>query len=85
MSDTETMYDFANAFNRMMPGVIPIIAIVGGITFGVIATYLQFRRVSRKNELDAHLKSQMIERGMSVEEIERVLAAGKKSPDDKCK
>jgi hypothetical protein len=85
VSDTETMYDFANAFNRMMPGIIPIIAIVGGISFGMIATFLQYRRVSRKNELDAHLKSLMIERGMSVDEIERVLAAGKKTSEEKCK
>jgi hypothetical protein len=34
----------------------------------------------RKSELDAELKREMIARGMSADEIERVLAAGSPSP-----
>jgi len=34
----------------------------------------------RKSELDAELKREMIARGMSADEIERVLAAGSVSP-----
>ena len=52
--------------------MIPIIAIVvGGIT-----TYLHR---SRQAELDASLKQEMIQRGMSAEEIVRVINARSKT------
>jgi hypothetical protein len=48
-------------------GAVAIISIVAN----------QWRRV-RLGEYDAHLKRTMLERGMSGDEIERVLAAGKR-------
>jgi hypothetical protein len=41
----------------------------------VVISALEFRYKLRKNEQELSLKSQMIERGMSADEIERVLAA----------
>jgi hypothetical protein len=49
---------------------IPIVAIIAGTWYKV-----------QKARSDNELKQSMVERGMSVEEIERVLAA--KSPDDR--
>lgn len=46
-------------------GMISVAAILGGIWF-------QIARVKSNNEL----KRSLVERGMSVEEIERVMAAG---------
>jgi hypothetical protein len=54
----------------LMSMTIPIVAIIAG-------TWYKVQRARSENEL----KQSMIERGMSVEEIERVLAA--KSPDDR--
>jgi hypothetical protein len=46
--------------------LIPLVAIVGGLTY----TY-------RKLQVEAALKQQMIERGMSADEIVAVLGAGR--------
>ena len=54
------------------PFSIPIVAICVGIGVPVIAHYW-FEL--KKHEMDNDLKRSMIERGMSAEEIERVLAA----------
>jgi hypothetical protein len=63
--------------------VIAILAISGGITVAVVSVlsgaWVRVRRaefLAQQAETDAALKQQMIERGMSADEIERVLAAG---------
>jgi|GEM_PF-3235798 len=62
---------------------IAIVAISGGL--GVAFTWIladQWRRV-RVAAYNARLKQLMIERGMSVDEVERVLAAGGNLESDK--
>ena len=62
----EILWD-SKALAVVMGCAIPIVAIAGGIWY-------QLERSKSDNEL----KRRMIERGMSVEEIERVMAAGPK-------
>jgi len=45
----------------------------------IVPTISYFLYLWRKSELDAELKRDMIARGMSADEIERVLAAGNSS------
>lgn len=58
-----------------LPFLVAIVAIGGGIFAGIVSSVLQHMRKSRVAEMEASLKAQMIERGMSAEEIERVLRA----------
>jgi hypothetical protein len=51
---------------------------VGTVAFSVIPSIATQWRKTRIAEAEAGLKAQMIQRGMSVDEIERVLAAGKR-------
>ena len=46
--------------------LIPLVAIIGGLTYK-----------HRKFQVEAALKQQMIERGMSADEIKEVLGAGR--------
>ena len=55
----------------IMGCLIPIAGIVGGVWY-------KARRVQSDNEL----KRLLVERGMSVEEIERIIAAGRGCGDD---
>jgi hypothetical protein len=48
---------------------------LSGIVFGTITGYLA---KTRQAELDAALKQEMLQRGMSAEEIQMVLAASSK-------
>ena len=57
---------------------IPAVAIIVCVGVPVIATYWY---KLEKHKADTELKRSMVERGMSAEEIERVLAA--KAPEDK--
>ena len=55
--------------------LIPIVAILGFfVTATVVSVARQWRRV-RIAEIEATLKEEMIKRGMTAEEIERVLRA----------
>jgi len=67
--------------------LIPLVAITGGVGIAIISVvasaWTRVRRAelqARQAEADSVLKQQMIERGMSAEEIERVLAAGQSPP-----
>jgi hypothetical protein len=62
--------------------LIAVIAIVGGLICGVIVMIGEFWRRIRKAEIDAKLKTDMLDRGMSAEEIKTVLEAGSKSIED---
>lgn len=57
--------------------VVGIMLVVVGIP--VVASYW-YKTVVRTSEND--LKRSMVERGMSAEEIERVIAAGRSTKDD---
>jgi hypothetical protein len=65
--------------------MIPLLGIVVGGLIAATALLSSAWRKVRQAEFDASLKSQMLEQGKSVEEIERVLAAGKHHRrDDRC-
>jgi hypothetical protein len=55
-----------------------IICVLGSAVGTAVATLGKNWRRAREHEHIAALKQSMIERGMSVEDIERVLAAGNK-------
>jgi hypothetical protein len=71
------MFDaIAQLISRMEPEalfglLIPLLTIAGVMTVGVIALVLKHLRFLR----DSALKQEMIVRGMSTDDIERVLAA----------
>jgi hypothetical protein len=56
--------------------MIPFIAILSGVAIACTAIITQHIRKTREAEWLASLKSQMLEQGLSPEDIERVLAAG---------
>src|SRR5262249_60569283 len=55
--------------------LIPVAAILGGVLIALVAMVLYHFRSLRQAELDATLKQDMINRGLSVADIERVLWA----------
>ena len=57
--------------------IIPALALLIPIVAIIAHHWQQVRRA----ELERRLKEQMLERGMSAEDIERVLAAGSLTPD----
>jgi len=66
----------ADLIHRMEPEaffglMIPLTVVVGGILIAIAGMIIKHSRYHR----DAALKTEMIARGMSAEEIERVLAA----------
>ena len=62
--------------------LIPLCAVGGTVIVGIVALITKHLRSVRQREIDATLKQEMIARGMSADEIERVLAA-KSVPDSK--
>jgi hypothetical protein len=67
--------------------MIGLIGVIGGPLIAIVAivsaAWARVRRAelqARRAETDAALKEQMIERGMSAEEIVRVLEAGQSPP-----
>jgi hypothetical protein len=76
------MAEYLSKFNG--GELIAVIAIVGGLICGVIVMIGEFWRRIRKAEIDAKLKTDMLDRGMSAEEIKIVLEAGSKSIDESC-
>jgi hypothetical protein len=62
--------------------MIAITAIVGGLICGSIVMIGEFWRRIRKAEIEAKLKTDMLDRGMSAEEIKTVLEAGSKECGD---
>ena len=63
---------------------VAIVAIGGSFIAGIIGTLAKNWRKARESEHLAVLKQSMVEKGMSAEEIERVINAGRcsKSADD---
>jgi hypothetical protein len=60
--------------------LIPLLAIAGGIVVALTTIIMHHYRKSQRDEMDTTLKLDMLERGMSAEEIERVLSAKSDSP-----
>jgi hypothetical protein len=62
----------------MGPTIIPVIAIAGGLLVGMVAILAGTWQKNRQIELEIGLKQDMLNRGMSAEEIERVIKASKR-------
>ena len=62
-------------------GVIVLFSVVGGLAIGAIAVVTSYFRDRARDEMDANLKMEMLERGMSAEDIVKVLKAGSVSYD----
>jgi hypothetical protein len=63
------------------PGIlVAVVAIVGGTLISVTAVLAYHWLAARRNETESALKRDMLERGMSAEEIERVIKASSASP-----
>jgi hypothetical protein len=61
-----------------LPGILAIVLIFGGGTIiAIVAMIVSAVKTNRENERIAVLKQQMLDRGMSAEEIVRVIEAGK--------
>ncbi len=52
-----------------------LVAIVGGLSIGLVAVISYHYRRSRMDDIEATLKMEMIQRGMSADEISKVLEA----------
>lgn len=59
--------------------LIGLVAVVGGLLSATISIVGMHWRQIRKDQFDAQLKLDMLDRGMSAEEIKAVLEAGKKA------
>jgi hypothetical protein len=66
-----------DVLSRFGPGeLIAIVAIVGGLICGILFFAMDYWHRIRKAEIAARLKHDMLDRGMSAEEIRIVLEAG---------
>ncbi len=72
------MESFLNNTTFIFWSAVVLIVVVPGVT-SVLAHYW-FR--TRKAELDAQLKSQMVQLGMSAAEIERVINSGAETEEE---
>jgi hypothetical protein len=67
----------SNHFWENAPGMMAIILIFGGsMLVGVISLILNAWRGNRESERVAILKQQMLDKGMTADEIVRVMEAG---------
>jgi hypothetical protein len=73
----------ANLINRCSPEAFfgIVITIGGAFLVAIIGIITTSWSQWRKRELDTSLKQEMLARGMSAEEIERVLSAGSASAE----
>ena len=65
--------------------LIPIVLFVGLALVGITAIVAHYWRAVRQAEMDTALKQDMLKRGLSVEEIERVLRASERPPEEPAK
>ena len=66
---------------KIEPGhLILLVAVAGGLVCGIVAIVLGIGLEIRRVELAAALKKDMLERGMTAEEIRIVMEAGSKIP-----
>lgn len=64
--------------------IIALVAILGGVIFLVSATIAESWRKVRHSEIEAALKQDMLNRGMSAADIEQVIKASGKKLSKKC-
>lgn len=58
--------------------LIPLAGIIGGLLIAVAAIITSNWRRVKQAEFEASLKAQMLDQGRTIDEIERVLAAGRR-------
>jgi hypothetical protein len=64
-------------FSRFEPGeFIGLVAVAGGLLCGLVAIVMGIWHEHRKTEVSAALKQEMLNRGMTADDIERILNAG---------
>ena len=72
--------------DKLQPGqLIGLVAVVGGLACGFVAIVMGIGLEIRRVELAAALKKDMLERGMTAEEIRIVMEAGSKNSQRLCK
>jgi len=77
------MHDFISEFGPER--FIGLVAVVGGLLIPIVAIIGGLIYKHRRLSVEAALKQQMIERGMSADEIRAVLEASvSDKPDSKC-
>lgn len=73
------MREFLDAFSgEGGKNLAPLLVLVMAGVTAIAITFIHRWYKHRQTEIDAALKQEMIQRGMSAEDIERVLAAGTK-------
>jgi hypothetical protein len=85
LSDEERriMYEL---LSKMEPGqLIGLVAVVGGLVCGLVAIVMGVGLEIRRVELAAALKKDMLERGMTAQEIRIIMEAGSKNSERLCK
>lgn len=71
---------------KMEPGqLIGLVAVIGGLACGIVAIVMGVGLEIRRVELAAALKRDMLERGMTPEEIRIVMEAGFNTTRRSCK
>ena len=68
------MYEWLRSLG---PEIVPVIALVGGMLVAVVGILAGVWHKNRRIELEIALKQDMLNRGMSAEDIERVIKASK--------
>jgi hypothetical protein len=77
--EQRVMYEL---LSKMEPGqLIGLVAVVGGLVCGLVAIVMGVGLEIRRVELAAALKKDMLERGMTAEEIRIVMQAGWKNSE----
>jgi hypothetical protein len=72
--------------SKMEPAhLIGLVSVVGGLACGIVAIVMGVGLEIRRVELAAALKRDMLERGMTAEEIRTVMEAGSKNSQHLCK
>jgi hypothetical protein len=64
---------------------IGLVAVVGGILCGLLGIVMGVWHTHRKTEIEAALKQDMLNRGMSAEEIRTILDAGTAASQGGCR
>ncbi len=81
--EQRVMYEL---LSKLEPGqLIGLVSVVGGLACGIVAIVMGVGLEIRRVELAAALKKDMLERGMTAEEIRIVMEAGSKSSQRLCK
>jgi hypothetical protein len=67
----------SEVFSRLNGGeMIGLVAVSGGLLCGLVAIFMGIWHEHRKSEINGALKQDMLNRGMSAEDIRTVLEAG---------